>query len=213
MSEFTCGSCPCFQDVNLHKLVKKGLLKAGESWCDEKSQTVESADEVCILRRLMITDLEDAKKELEYLRKADEEILAALGDDAIADADELGLTWVWETAVHDIKRIMAERNNYKRILFMIKKYIEAGMVPSDSTEGKFYFSVLAKVRKVLLEVLPRDWCTECDGFGEIYDKHGTGVAPRPCPKCKPDEDCPICKVPHPCACDWAAEQKAKKVEK
>ena len=29
-------------------------------------------------------------------------------------------------------------------------------------------------------------CDLCDDMGEIYDKHGTGVAPYPCPKgCKP----------------------------
>lgn len=178
MSEFTCGACPCFQDTNLGKLVKQGLLKEGETLCDVKYVAVASVDEACILRRLMIS----LEEEVEYFRKADEEILKALGDDALADADELGLRWVYETAAYDIKRLRAERTRYKKVLESLLHDAE-GMIRSDPEEN-WQFMKLSHVIKVCREAL-KPPCTECNGFGEIYDEHGTGVAPYPCPKCKP----------------------------
>ena len=47
-------------------------------------------------------------------------------------------------------------------------------------------------------------CPECQGMGEVYDKHGTGVAPRPCSRLKANREraararaiCPRCFADH-----------------
>ena len=95
------------------KMNQAKVGKEGGYFCKQEKEgsccIAENAPSIC-------DPVKKIREELDFLRKADEAVHTALGDDAKADADELGVKWTYETAAHDIRRIREEKATIRAVL-------------------------------------------------------------------------------------------------
>jgi hypothetical protein len=127
------------------------------------------------------------EKKLDYLRKANEAILVALGDDAQAEAKNG--QWAFETDAADIKRIRAERDDLKIKLADV-------VAELDEHNREYHYTTCEKKIELLTDaVMDTDsgkWkivrqncravatCPECNWEGSPKE----AIAAGGCPKCK-----------------------------